>query len=124
MIKKILGNKRYIADVILISSVLAVILSVFIIFSVAREPGAMARVSVDGRVVAEYPLSVDCEYLLNGGTNVLVIRDGVAYMKHAKCPDGLCVNQGKKSLTGERIICLPNRVMIEIIGAGEELIGG
>lgn len=124
MIKKILGNKRYIADVILITSVLAIILSVFIAFSLTREPGAVARVSVDGRVVAEYPLSVDCEYLLNGGTNLLVIRDGVAYMKHAECPDGLCVNQGKKSLSGERIICLPNRVMIEIMGADDELIGG
>ena len=124
MIKKILGNKRYIADVILITSVLAIILSVFIVVSLTREPGAVARVSVDGRVVAEYPLSVDCEYLLNGGTNLLVIRDGVAYMKHAECPDRLCVNQGKKSLSGERIVCLPNRVMIEIMGADDELIGG
>ena len=37
------------------------------------------------------------------------------------CPDGLCVGQGKISLTGERITCLPNRVMVEIVGDGEEI---
>lgn len=124
MLKKILGNKRYIADVILIASVLAVILSAFIIVSLTSRPGAIARVSVDGRVVAEYPLSFDCEYSLNGGKNLLVVKDGAVYMKQADCPDGLCVNQGKKSRSGERIVCLPNRVMVEIIGDGDELIGG
>jgi UDP-N-acetylmuramate dehydrogenase len=47
---------------------------------------------------------------------------GAAYMKHADCPDGLCVKQRKKSRSGERIVCLPNRVSIEIIGAGEEIL--
>lgn len=124
MLEKILGNKRLLADVILVSSLLLVILSVFLITAFTKEDGAVARVSVDGVTVGEYSLSFDGEYSINGGTNVLVIEDGVAYMKYASCPDGLCVNQGKKSHSGERIVCLPNRVMVEITGAGEELIGG
>ena len=124
MLKKILGNKKLLADVILISSLLLVILSVFLIMTFTKEDGAIARVSVDGVTVGEYSLSLDGEYSINGGTNVFVIENGMAYMKYASCPDGLCVNQGKKSHSGERIVCLPNRVMIEIIGDGEELIGG
>ncbi len=122
MLKKFLGNKKMVADVILIASVLLVSLSVLLIFTLTRETGAFARVTVDGMVVGEYPLSVDGEYILNDGSNVLVIEGGEAYMKHADCPDGLCKNQGKKSHSGERIVCLPNRVSIEIIGAGEEIL--
>ena len=122
MLKKILGNKKLVADVILIASVLLLSLSVLLIVNLTREPGASARVTVDGRVVADYPLSVDGEYVLNGGSNILVIEGGSAYMKHADCPDGLCVKQRKKSRSGERIVCLPNRVSIEIIGAGEEIL--
>lgn len=123
MIKKLLGNKKLLADVILIASLLVLSLSVFLITLLSREEGAVAVVSVDGAVVAEYPLSRDGEYSLNGGTNILIIKDGAAFMKDADCPDKICIHQKKKSKTGERIVCLPNRVMVEIEGEGEELIG-
>ena len=124
MLKKILGDKKLIADIILIASVLVVGLSVFLIVSSTREEGNFVRVSVDGRQVAEYPLSVDGEYTLNGGTNILVVKNGRAYMKYADCPDGLCVNQGEAYKVGRKIVCLPNRVMVEVVGEGEEIIGG
>ena len=122
MFKKLFGNKNVRADVILIASLLFVALSVFLIITLTREEGARVLVSADGEYVAEYSLSRDGEYSLNGGTNVLVIEDGKAYMKDASCPDKLCIHQGKKSLSGERIVCLPNRVMIEIVGEGEEML--
>ena len=120
MLKKILGNKKLLADSILVASFLLVALSVFLIITLTRKDGAFAVVSVDGDKVAEYSLAIDGEYLLNGGTNILVIENGRAYMKDADCPDRLCVHQGKKSHSGERIVCLPNRVMVEIVGDGKE----
>lgn len=122
MLKKILGNKKMLADIILVSVLLIISLSVFLIITLTKEKGATAVVTVDGVVVAEYNLATDGEYSLNGGTNTLVIKGGEAYVTNASCPDGLCVNQGKISMIGERIVCLPNRVMIEIVGEGEELI--
>ena len=124
MLKKILGDKKLIADIILIASVLLVGLSVFLIVNLTKEVGDSVRVSVDGRVVGEYSLSVDGEYSLNDGTNILVIKGGKAYMKYASCPDGLCINQGEAYKIGQKIVCLPNRVMVEVIGEGEETIGG
>ena len=129
MFEKIFGNKKLIADIILVSSLLAVALSVLIFMTLTREMGAVARVSVDGVTVAEYPLSINGKYVLNGGTNVLVIEDGYAYLIYSECPDKTCVigngvHGNKISYNGERIVCLPNRVMIEIVGEGEEMIGG
>jgi hypothetical protein len=129
MLKKILGNKKLIADVILIASVLILTLSVLLIVNFTRKPGSLVRVTVKGDVIAEYPLSVDCEYVINGGTNILVVKDGKAYLRYSECPDKTCVfGNGvfgnKISMNGERIDCLPNFVRIEIVGDGESIVGG
>lgn len=122
MQKKIFGNKKMIADIILIASVLIIALSVFLIVELSRKEGAFVRVSVNGERVAEYSLSVDGEYSLNGGTNILVIENGEAYIKWADCPRQICVKDGKISRTGERITCLENRVVVEVFGKGDEIL--
>lgn len=116
MLEKIFGNKKLLADMILIAVLLILALSAFIITELLREDGAFVRVSVDGEVVAEYPLSEDGEYSLNGGTNILVIKNGKAYIGWADCPRQICVKDGSISRTGERITCLENRVVVEVIG--------
>ncbi|MBO5009684.1 MAG: NusG domain II-containing protein [Clostridia bacterium] len=122
MQKKIFGNKKMIADIILIAAVLIIALSVFLIVELSRKEGAFVRVSVNGERVAEYSLSVDGEYSLNGGTNILVIENGEAYIKWADCPRQICVKDGKISRTGERITCLENRVVVEVFGKGDEIL--
>lgn len=116
MLEKIFGNKKTVADMILVAVLLVLALSAFIITELLREDGAFVRVSVDGEVVAEYPLSEDGEYSLNGGTNILVIKNGEAYIGWADCPKQICVKDGSISRTGERITCLENRVIVEVIG--------
>ena len=122
MQKKVFGNKKMIADIILIAAVLIIALSVFLIVELSRKEGAFVRVSVNGESVAEYSLSVDGEYSLNGGTNILVIENGEAYIKWADCPRQICVKDGKISRTGERITCLENRVVVEVFGNGDEIL--
>ena len=109
-------KRRFRADIILALLLLFVALSVFLITTLTKKDGAFVRVEIDGSTVATYPLSVDGEYSLNGGTNRLIIKDGRAEIREANCPDGLCIRQGKISYTGERIVCLPNRVMVEVVG--------
>ena len=109
-------KRRFRADIILALLLLLVALSVFLIITLTKEAGASVRVEIDGREVAVLSLSEDGEYSLNGGTNILIIKDGRAEMREANCPDGLCIKQGKISHTGERIVCLPNRVMVEVVG--------
>ena len=122
MLKKILENKKLLSDVILIGTLLIISLSVFLVFYLNRTEGSTVVVSVDGNQVAEYPMSVNATYYLNNGTNVLVIEDNTAYIKEANCPGFQdCVQEGKIRFVGERIICLPNRLEVEIVGEGEGL---
>ena len=106
-------------DLILIGAILALILAAFGIMSLVKEDGAYVVVRVDGKQVAEYSLSKDGEYELNGGTNILKIEDGKAFLTSANCPDHLCVNQGKIDQSGETITCLPNKLTVTVYGAGK-----
>ena len=83
---------------------------------VLREDGDTVTVSIDGQLYAEYPLTEDrvVELISDGGFNRLVIEDGYAYVEEASCPDGICSSHRPISHNGESIICLPNKVVIEI----------
>ncbi len=112
-------------DFVLIGSVLLIALLLSLLLALLKQEGAYVLVRVDGEEVGAYSLSQDGEYALNGGTNLLVIEDGAAYLKDANCPDHLCVKQGKIDKTNETITCLPNRLTVTVYGAQEsvELVG-
>ena len=59
------------------------------------------------------------EIRINGGTNILTIKNGKAKMTDADCPDQLCVHQKAASKNHESIICLPNKVVVEVDGSEE-----
>ncbi len=109
-------RKKLICDTVLALCLLAFAIALLLAFNSSESDGELVRVTLNGDVVAEYSLSLNAEYVLNGGTNILVIVDGEAYIKSADCPDKICVNSGKIHLSGERIVCLPNKLMVEIIG--------
>ena len=47
--------------------------------------------------------------------NHLVVKEGQIWCDQASCPDKVCVHQGKQSLEGGTIVCLPNRMIVQIL---------
>ncbi|MCC8050638.1 MAG: NusG domain II-containing protein [Clostridiales bacterium] len=84
-----------------------------------QSEGAAVFVQVDGDIYGTYPLNQDQTIFIND-TNVLVIADGKACMSEADCPDGLCIRQGSISLSGTMIVCLPNRVVVQVVDEDSE----
>lgn len=81
--------------------------------------GSSAVVIIDGERVASYPLSRDIETELitgqNGeGRNILIIENGKARIESASCPDLICAKHKPIDQVGDTIVCLPNRLVIEI----------
>lgn len=78
-------------------------------------------VSVDGEELHRMELKDDYiresyQYESEEGQINLIERDGKkAYMAYANCPDSLCVKQGEISEVGETIVCLPHRVLLEVV---------
>lgn len=102
-------------DFLLILALLFVILIIWLAMTYRRVGGSYVTVTVDGEIYGEYALDTAQEIPIvidEVTTNVLLIRNGVADMTEASCPDKLCVHQPAISKSKENIVCLPNRVVV------------
>ena len=108
-------------DILLAALVIALAALLWFGLRLTRSEGAYVLVTVDGEIFGEYPLDEDTEIRIGEGEefNLLVIKGGEAHIAEASCPDKLCVNQGKISFDGQSLICLPNKVVVEVKG-GEQ----
>ena len=113
-----INMKNHKRDLILIGILLLAASALFFLFKgkQAGEEGAAAVVTVDGTEIARYPLNRDGTFVLNGGSNTLIVENGEAWISEANCPDKLCMGFGKISKKGEIIVCLPNRLIVVIEG--------
>jgi len=119
MKSKIKRDSVLVAVILIISFISFLILHFFV-----KKNGSFVVVKVDGKV--QYTISIKENRELEiegyqGGKNHIVIKDGFAYMALADCPDKLCENMGKISKTGETIVCMPHRVVVEIVGVRSEV---
>lgn len=103
-------------DIILVVVLVVLSLSALLIFNLKKSDGKSVSVLVDGKEAYSLPLSKNSETEIKskGGSNILVIEDGKAFVKQASCPDKICKNHAKISKVGETIVCLPNRVTVKV----------
>lgn len=106
-------------DFILIGAVLVLALLCWVVPRAAGifagEDASRVQITVGGEEYGTYSLSEDQIIEIND-TNVCEIKDGEVNMIQADCPDQLCIHQGPIHIQGETIVCLPNRVVVEITG--------
>ena len=106
-------------DILLLLAVLAGALCIWAVFRfVHRGEADQVKVTVDGSLYGTYDLRKEQTIKIkkNGKvTNTLVIRNGKADMTDADCPDLLCVHQKAIQSGGETIVCLPNKVVVEVV---------
>lgn len=115
-------NKKVRNDIILVAAIVVIVAATLLILNIFKTKGSYAVVKIDGVETARYALSEDTEVLITAGshnefTNLLVIENGKAYIKDANCADKICVNTGAAQYSGETIVCLPHKVVIEIISS-------
>ncbi len=99
---------------------LGIVFIVFLLFT--RSEGSKLLITVNGIEYETLELNKDTTYTLeldNGQWNTFVIKDGYVDMTDASCPDGICVNHNDIHFNNETIVCLPNRVVLQIL-EGEE----
>lgn len=55
------------------------------------------------------------------GHNVIVLAGKTARMESADCHDQVCVRTGTLTRAGQVAVCLPNRVILKIVGETSEI---
>ena len=73
------------------------------------------RVALTGHKEEE-TIEVDTKW----GNNIVLVKDEQIAMIDTDCSDKLCLEQGYISKPGESIVCLPHRVMIQVIGENDD----
>lgn len=103
---------------------LMVVLAVVCCILVLRpgQEGSTLRITRNGQVLREIDLNkVDKPEVIyvpseTECTNLIRVEPGRVRVEQADCPDQICVNQGWISDSTVPIVCLPNKVIVEILG--------
>lgn len=110
-------------DVIFLAVLIFVVAAVYLIFSLCMtKKGSSVEILVDGVSYGTYSLQEEQTIpiqIQNTTTNILEIKDGKANMVEADCPDQLCVHQKAISKDKETIVCLPNKVVVQVLSDTE-----
>ncbi len=114
-------KKSYKNDIILILFFLIIGLGTLVYIQFHGKSGAEVKVSVNNKEYGVYSLDKDQTITIgeDDWENILVIKDGKANMTKADCPDKICVNHAAISKKGETIVCLPHKVVVEVINQGK-----
>lgn len=85
-------------------------------FNRINQPAGSVVISIAGVLYTEVPLDENIEIRVesNLGVNLIKIEDGSVRIIEATCPDRLCISHSPIQQTGEQIVCLPNKVVVEI----------
>lgn len=79
-----------------------------------------ATIKVDGEIhnTIDLPTTSEEKFIIQteNGTNTILVNNNEINIVHADCKDELCVKQGSISKIGKTLICLPNKLIIEIKG--------
>lgn len=107
---RIENTKRTVNDIILVFVVLLLVLIPYFF----KENGDTVKITVCGEVYGEFSLSESREIDL--GFAKVVIKNNSVSVSEVDCPDKICQNTGEISLKGDVIICVPNKLVVEING--------
>ena len=105
-------------DIIFVISVVAFAVLVFFCFKLTMKNGKSAKVTVDGKTIYTLSLNEDAQKKVKTelGENTVSVKDGKVSVIFADCPDKICAKHRAISKSGETIVCLPHKLVVEISG--------
>ena len=83
------------------------------------------EIIVDGTEHSKYILDnkidKEIEVITDKGYNIIHIHNGKVVVEESDCSNQLCVRKGVIEEPGEIIVCLPHKVVVQIIGLSDDL---
>ena len=104
--------------------VFAVVLIIFSAYAAYMKPQGNARVLIKGHHGVEWIFQIDADETvkINGplGDTIVRIKDNHAWVESSPCENKNCTAAGFIERQGQWSACLPNNVLVMIIGNGDE----
>ena len=110
------------ADIILAIGLIVIGFAMSFFLAFGRDDGAQVKATVAGKPYGVYNLSEDQTITIRQGSheNVFEIKDGSARMIRANCHGHDCMQESAISRSGETIVCLPHKIVLEVTGGEED----
>jgi len=106
-------------DILLAAALLLFAAALFVVyFALPKDTGTAAKITVNNQTVATLPLSKNTTYTVrtDEGYNIVTVKDGAVSVSEADCKNQICVHSRAVSRAGERIICLPHKLTVVVVG--------
>ena len=110
------------SDKLLVGLVLALAIFSYLIYFLLDQGDSSlnAKIMADGSIFTEINLyHPGHDHLINVpgplGTSVAEVKPGAIRMKSSPCPAHYCMETGWINRPGAVIVCVPNRIVIEIV---------
>lgn len=110
-------------DFVIIAAVLLLAAALTAWFALGTTDGQLyAEVWQDDVLVERVKLTDETDREIDlDGHNVIVLAGKTARMASADCHDQVCVRTGTLTRAGQVAVCLPNRVILKIVGETSEI---
>jgi len=112
-------KRRLVNDIILIAILVLIPTAMLILGNSPSDAGsdALVVITIDGALYETLPLHENTELTIisKAGVNTVIINEGTVRVSDADCPDKICVAHKAISKEGEQIVCLPHRLVLEIV---------
>lgn len=120
-------SPAFTATDLILAALIVFAVTVCVTYLFPTESAAAAYVYVNGKEVGVYSLDTDMEIPLAEGKALLTVSDGAVAITENDCPNGICLKTGFISRAGERIVCVPNKIVVVLRssdGSGIYVTGG
>lgn len=103
---------------LIIVCIAAAIAAACYLFTLRAAPAAVCNVLYDGKIVKTVSLDKDTSFKIDEAPLMeFEVKGGKVAAMISDCPDKVCVRTGYISREGQKIVCLPNRVIVEVKAA-------
>lgn len=109
-------KKKEVLIIIALISISFLAIGLFYLTNLTQAP-LFVRVTQRGEFLGLYPIDQNLtkNFETDLGYNTLIIKDKTARIEAADCRDQICVKNFPISKAGETIVCLPHKLVVEIV---------
>ena len=108
-------------DCIFICAVVLLAFCAYVLSRTGRAENIQAEIRMNGRVVQTLSLQNDMVFPLYDHPAVqFIVENGRIAFYSSDCPDHICIRSGFLHIAGQTAVCLPNRIVLAIVGTAED----
>jgi hypothetical protein len=109
------------ADKVLIGCLIGLSLASYPLLRSMTKEGDTVQIEVNGTVYKTVSLHTNQTLSVPGplGYTIVTIQDGEVFVTESPCRAKICIRTGHISHSGQLIVCVPNKVVVRVMGKEE-----